>query len=160
MTQRRFATLGNTLLKIAYKVTQNYALCEMLKYSDVRSTADKPTFNPNELINKNILLKPLLPDEETKESFLVILLPDIVENPENNDFKILSIRFDILVPFEDWDKIDDNLKPFSMLAEIDTLFNGARLNGIGVLKFESAELIVMGETLSGYTVLYTVDEFN
>lgn len=160
MTQQRFETLGNTLLKISDKIVKNYELCKMLKYSDVREAAACPIFNPIELINKNILLKPLLPKEDAKESYLVVLLTNFIQNPENPDFKIIYLRFDIFVPFEDWDKIDGNLKPFAMLSEIDKMFNGVRLNGLGTLVYEDAELITLGDNLAGYSVVYKIDDFN
>lgn len=160
MTQRRFNTLGSTMLKIAEKILSNYELCKMLKYSDVRSTAACPIFEPVELMDKNIILKPSVPFEETKETFLVILLEGFFINNSNYDYKVLSIRFDILVPFNDWGKVDNNLKPFAIMSELDEMFNNKKLNGLGNLTFESAELITVNDELGGYRLCYKVDEFN
>lgn len=160
MTQQRFETLGNTLLKIADKIVKNTELCKMLKYSDIRSGANCPNFNSIELLNENIVLKPLLPKDDAKESYLVILLTNFQEDPGNPDFKILSIRFDIFVPYADWDKMDGNLKPFAIMSEVDKMFNGARLNGIGTLKFADADLVTLGDNMGGYSVVYTVNDFN
>lgn len=160
MTQRKFETLGNTMLKISNKIIGNYTLCKMLKYSDTRSTASCPTFEPADLMDKNVILKPLIPTDDKKESFIVILLENFTLDESNYDYKSLTIRFDVLVPFVDWNKVDNNLKPFAIMSEIDNLFNNTKLNGLGNLKFKTADIITLDDKIGGYTMLYEVDEFN
>lgn len=160
LTQRRFETLGNTMLKISQKILGDYELCKMLKYSDTRSTADCPLFDPIELIDQSIINRPLLPTDDAKKSLIVILLPEFDVNDFNEEFIITTIQIDIFVPFADWGRVDNNLKPFLMMAHVDTLLNGARVNGLGTLTLSNASLLTLDNKMGGYRMLYTIDEFN
>lgn len=159
-TQRRFESLGNTLLKISDAILKNQELCKLLKYSDNRATAVCPDFKTETLMNVNVRLEPLLPNVDETGAFVVVLLDNFDINGANTEFKIASIRFDVIVPYEDWRKVDATLKPFAIMSEIDTLFNGKRVNGLGSLKFSTAQLRNFTETMGGYTLIYVVDEFN
>lgn len=159
-TQRRFENLGNTLIKITNKFLDNTELCKLLKYADIRDINKCPDFEVETLIDKNIRMKPLLPQEEEKGSFLIVLLDNFAINPENSEFKVMSIRVDILVPYEDWNKIDSTLKPFRIMGIVDTILNNQRISGIGKLQFQSGEVFSVGEKLGGYTLIYGTEDFN
>ena len=46
------------------------------------------------------------------------------------------------------------------MQQIDSLFNEQKLSGIGNLKFERAEELIISPQLGGYNMEYSVDEFN
>lgn len=159
-TQRQFKTLGNTVFKISQKLIGDFELCRLLKYSDTRETASCPTFDPVTLLNNNIRLIPQLPDVDETGAFVVVLLEEVNENETNPEFKFMTLRFDIIVPYEDWLKVDETLKPFAIMERIDVLFNGQRVSGLGKLKFATCLLKNWTDTMGGYTMVYTINEFN
>jgi len=160
-TQRYFNTLGGVLLKIVDAIFEDIELCKLLKYSDNRNPANCPNFEVTELLGKQVNIVPILPEIENQDgAFVTIFLSQFQVNNFNNDFQINSIRFDILVPNEDWLNTNETLKPFAIMARIDEIFNGKRVSGFGKLTKQSGEMITLSKELSGYSMLYTIDDYN
>ena len=80
--------------------------------------------------------------------------------PQNKEFKIASVRFDIICQYEDWVIESDSLRPFLIMEEIDTMFNEQPLAGIGNLAFTNSDRLIATPDLGGYTLEYQVYEFN
>ena len=103
----------------------------------------------------------MIPDEdEDKNCYIIILLNNYEVDPENADFKIASIRFDVLCPMDRWVINAKSLRPYLIMNEIDKDFNEKKLSGIGNLSFESAEPLVVSAYLAGYSLRYGHTEFN
>ena len=162
MTQRRFQVMGENLFKIVNKLSANQNVCRLLKYqTDDPFSSSLPNVSGDELINKQICIVPKLPDEtEEKTSFIIAIFDKFIVNPENADFKISTIRFDVLCPFDSWLLNSNSLRPYLLMNEVDTMFNGSKLSGIGNLEFMKAEALVLSSQLGGYTMWYRVNEFN
>lgn len=99
--------------------------------------------------------------DEAQVSYIIVtferFLPGI-NNPEFRDFKI---RFDIICHYDLWQLNDMQLRPYKIAAEIDSMFNEARLSGIGTLQFSSAETVdVHQRAFSGISLLYTATHGN
>lgn len=162
-TQRRFSVLGTNTFTIANKLIQNQRLCRLLKYQ-VRDPFDADKYEDIDgldLLNKQILIVPKIWDESTeKKSYIVALFSSYNINFVNPDYKIATIRFDVACPYDEWILNDQSLRPYLIMQEIDDTFNGARLAGIGTLKFLRSEAIVLTSQIGGYSMLYQIDEFN
>lgn len=162
-TQRRFAVMGDNAFYIANKLMQNQRLCRLLKYQ-VKDPFD-PIKHQNvdglDLLNKQILIVPKIFDESTeKMSYVAALFSSFITNAINPDYKIDTIRFEIACPYDEWILNDANLRPFLIMQEIDSMFNGAEIAGIGTLQFRSAEAVVLTPQIGGYSMLYQINEFN
>ncbi len=68
-------------------------------------------------------------------SYLVVVFDDFAVVPGNQEFKTSTIRFDIACPYDEWYLEDSSLRPYLIMQEIDTMFNQAKLAGIGNLQF-------------------------
>ena len=162
-TQRRFAVMGENTFRIANKLMQNQNLCRLLKYQ-VRDPFDKakfPDVNGEELINKQILILPKIWDESTeKTSYITALFTLFTPNPQNPEFKISTIRFDIACPYEEWIMDAHSLRPYLIMEEVDQMFNEAEMAGIGTLQFLRAETLTLTPWLGGYSMWYQINEFN
>lgn len=95
-----------------------------------------------------------------KMSYVVAVFDDFVINPMNNEFKITTVRFDIACPYNEWKLDDQSLRPYLLMQEIDTMFNQAKLAGIGNLEFHRADILALSPQLGGYTMQYKINEFN
>ena len=83
-------------------------------------------------------------DESTeKMSYIVTTLASYAVNPVNSEFKLGKIRFDIACPYDEWVLDEHSLRPYLIMQEIDNLFNGARMAGIGTLQFVRTDSIVL-----------------
>ena len=161
-SQRRFEVMGTNTFNIANKLMSNQNLCRLLKYQ-VRDPFEKkyPDVDGIELLNKQIMIVPKIFDDSTeKTSYVVAIFSNFVTNVLNPDFKLSTIRFDIACPYDEWVLNGQSLRPYLMMQEIDNMFNGAQMAGIGTLQFVRAESIVLTPQIGGYSMLYQINEFN
>lgn len=162
-SQRRFAVMGTNTFNIANKLMSNQNLCRLLKYQ-VRDPLNKekyPDVDGINLLNKQIMIVPKIFDDSTeKTSYIVAIFSNFVTNTLNPDFKLSTVRFDVACPYDEWVLDDRSLRPYLMMQEIDNMFNGAQMAGIGTLQFVRAESIVLTPQIGGYSMLYQINEFN
>lgn len=160
--QRRFAVMGDNLFNITNKLTSNQRLCRLLKYSTKDPfSVDYPDINGDELLNKEILLIPKIPDNDNFEtSFIITSFQSFKVNPENAEFKVSVIRFDIVCPQSCWILNEGSLRPYLIMQEIDETFNEAKIAGLGNLKFLQSDQLTLSPQLAGYSMYYTANEFN
>ncbi len=162
-SQRRFAVMGTNTFNIANKLMQNQRLCRLLKYQ-VRDPFDKEKYEDVDgvsLLNKQIMIVPKIFDDSTeKASYVVAIFSNFITNQMNPDFKLSTVRFDVACPYDEWVLNDKSLRPYLMMQEIDDMFNGAQMAGIGTLQFVRAESIVLTPQIGGYSMLYQINEFN
>lgn len=162
-TQRRFAVLGDNTFYIANKLMQNPRLCRLLKYQ-VRDPFNKdkyPNVDGAELINKQILIIPKIYDDSIeKMSYVTAIFTSYSINMMNPDYKTASIRFDIACPYEEWLLDEASLRPYLIMQEIDKMFNGEKLSGIGTLQFVRADALTLTSEMGGFSMLYQINEFN
>ena len=162
MSQRRFAVMGDNIFKIAKRLSRDQSICRLLHYTDRNPLSkEHPDIKGTELLHKNILVVPKPPDSLiTKENFIVVLFDNFVIDGYNKDFKISTVRFNIICPFDEWLIEEESLRPYLLMQQIDSLFNEQKLSGIGNLKFERAEELIISPQLGGYNMEYSVNEFN
>lgn len=162
-TQRRFEIMGEDIFKITNRICRNQNLLKLLKFTD-----NDPLKHPDltqdeidEMLHKNILIVPKIPDTlDDKLNYLIILLNDYELVPNNADFKFAQIRFVVLCPMDRWVMNGKTLRPYLMMSEIDTMFNEKELAGIGNLYFSKLVPLVPSATLAGYSMDYGHYEFN
>ena len=162
-SQRRFAVMGTNTFNIANKLMQNQRLCRLLKYQ-TRDPFDKekyPDVDGVDLLNKQIMIVPKIFDDSTeKTSYVVAIFSGFNVNAFNPDYKLSTVRFDVACPYDEWVLNDKSLRPYLMMQEIDDMFNGAQMAGIGTLQFVRADSIVLTPQIGGYSMLYRINEFN
>lgn len=162
-TQRRFAVMGTNAFNMANKLMQNQKLCRLLKYQ-VRDPFDEEKYENVDgvlLLNKQIMITPKIWDESTeKTSYIVALFNSFTVNLMNPDYKIDTIGIDVACPYDEWVLSGHSLRPYLIMEEIDRMFNGAEMAGIGTLEFVRADRNVFTSQIGGYTMQYRINEFN
>ena len=163
MTQRRFAVMGMNTFRIADQLMQDQTICRLLKYQ-VRDPLNKekyPDVDGVDLINKQILIIPKIFDDSVeKMSYITAIFDDFVVNQINPDFKISTVRFDVVCPYDEWLLDERSLRPYLLMSRIDTIFNGAKMAGIGTLQFHRADNLALSPWIGGYSMRYKINEFN
>ena len=158
--QRNFSSVGKNLILLSSTLLNNQKVCKLLYYSN-SSPLSQPDFDTEIIFNKNIRVIPKVPDfDEEKGSFVLVLLDDFIVDPNNSEMKIIQIRFDIICPLDEWTINEESLRPFLIMSEIQKMFDGIKINGIGKLRFLTAERIVLSETHAGYSMIFDNYEFN
>jgi hypothetical protein len=163
ITQRRFAVMGDNIFAICEKLLKNQKILKLLKFTDKNPLdhEDLTEDEADELLHKNILISPKIPDDDTiKQSYIIVLLDNFTIDPVNQDFKVTQIRFDAICPLDEWVLNDKSLRPYLIMSEIDSEFNEKALKGVGNLSFSGANRLVVSSYLGGYSMKYGQYEFN
>jgi hypothetical protein len=86
---------------------------------------------------------------------VIISFDNFTPNTTNPEFRDNIISFDIICHFEQWQLKDFQLRPYRIAAEIDTMFNGKHLTGIGNLEFMGANQIILNDEFAGLSLMYS-----
>lgn len=161
--------MGMNTFKIANMLMSDRELCRLLKYQskdpfkdiDPVTGKSQPDVDGVELIHKQILIVPKVFDDSTeKMSYVISVFDDFVINQINPEFKVSTLRFDIACPYDEWILNDRSLRPYLIMQRIDTLFNEAKMAGIGTLQFYRADNLTLSPWIGGYSMRYKINEFN
>lgn len=163
--QRNFKVMGENLFTIVNKLANNQRVCRLLKYNDsepfIRDEKHPDILDGTSLINNQIVIIPKFQELiETESSFVVVVFDNFIINPANPDFKISTVRFDVACPYTEWIVNESNLRPYLIMQEIDLMFNKAKMSGIGNLQFVSAMPLTLSPQMGGYSMRYSINEFN
>ena len=162
--QRRFAVMGQNLFKILNRLSHNQKICRLLKYQNNNPLyfhkEKQPDIEGTTLLNKQLLYVPKYPEEGVECSYVMAVFNNFIINPSNPDFKLTTIRFEVVCPYTEWIIEENNLRPYLIMQEIDDMFNQAKLNGLGNLQFVRAEPLTLSPQMGGYSMVYQINEFN
>jgi len=160
-TENKFQAVGRNLISISNMLLSNQNICKLLYYTTSTPLSEPDLTDVDFLMNKNIRLVPKVPDRDSeKGSFIVVLFDNFTVDPTNENIKIVSLRFDIICPIDEWMINESSLRPFLILSEIDQMFNGLQIRGIGKLRLSDTDRIVVTEDYAGYSMVFTNYEFN
>ena len=105
------------------------------------------------LINKNIKIVPKLTVDGSVLNYIIISFDNFTPS-ENPEFRDNIIEFDIICHFDQWQLQDFALRPYKIAGEIDSMFNGKHLTGIGTLNFLGANQIILTDEFAGLCLMY------
>ena len=111
-----------------------------LLYYTTKNALDKSDIGEDaslELFGKNIKIVPKLYIDGSVLNYIIISFDNFTPNG-NPEFRDNIISFDIICHFDQWQLQGFQLRPFKIAAEIDSMFNGKHLTGIGELEFMGA----------------------
>ena len=105
------------------------------------------------LINKYIKIGPKLTVDGSVLNYIIISFDNFTPS-ENPEFRDNIIEFDIICHFDQWQLQDFALRPYKIAGEIDSMFNGKHLTGIGTLNFLGANQIILTDEFAGLCLMY------
>lgn len=106
-----------------------------------------------ELFGKNIKIVPKLIVDKSVLNYVIISFDNFTPSG-NPEFRDNIIEFDIICHFDQWNLKDFALRPYKIAAEIDSMFNGKHLTGIGELNFLGANQIILTDEFAGLCLMY------
>ena len=107
------------------------------------------------LFGNQIRIVPKLKVEQPEFTYVVISFDNFTPNMTNPAFRDNIVSFDIVCHFDSWNLGNFQLRPYKIAAEIDSMFNGKKLSGIGTLNFLGANQIVLSDEFAGLTLMYS-----
>lgn len=141
---------------IVSTMMKNDRLKKMLHYTS-RDCLDRPKLTIDEthaLFGKNIKIVPKLYVDGSVLNYMIIRFDNFTPNFNNPEFRDNVIEFDIICHYDQWHMRDFELRPYKIAAELDSMFDGKHLTGIGELQFLGATQISLTEEYAGLCVLY------
>jgi hypothetical protein len=127
-------------------------LCNNAKDALSRET---PAIDIAEMIQKGyIRIVPKITIDEEVRQYVVISFDNFTPNATNPEFRDNIISFDIICHFDNWNLGNMMLRPYKIAAEIDSMFNGKYLSGIGTLQFLGANQIILTDEFGGLSLMY------
>lgn len=134
---------------------KNERLKRLLHYTS-RDALDKKDLTEDEtleLFGKNIKIVPKLTVDKSVLNYIIVSFDNFTPSG-NPEFRDNIIEFDIICHFDQWHLKDFALRPYKIAAEIDSMFNGKHLTGIGELNFLGANQIILTDEFAGLCLMY------
>ena len=141
---------------IVNMILKNERLKKMLHYT-TRDCLSKPNLTQDQsidLFGKNIKIVPKLYVDGSVLNYIIISFDNFTTNNTNPEFRDNIIEFDIICHFDQWHMKDFELRPYKIAAELDSMFNGKHLTGIGELQFLGANQMILTDEYAGLCVMY------
>lgn len=141
---------------IVNMIMKNERLKKMLHYT-TRDCLNKPNLTEDEtyeLFGKNIKIVPKLYIDGSVSNYIIVSFDNFSKNASNPEYRDNIIEFDIICHFDQWHMKDFELRPYKIAAELDSMFDGKHLTGIGELQFLGANQMILTDEYAGLCVMY------
>ena len=151
-----FLSVEKDMELITRELLKNERFKRLLFYNS-KDAMDRPNLTQEEslgLINKNIKIVPKLYVDGSVLSYVIINFDNFTPNARNPEFRDNIIEFDIICHFDQWQMNDFKLRPYRIAAEIDSMFDGKHLTGIGELEFVGCNQIILTDEYAGICLMY------
>ena len=157
MPKSSFLAQEKDMELIVNMIMKNNSLKKLLHYTS-KDCLDRPKLTEDEtleLFGKNIKIVPKLTIDNTVLNYMIINFDNFTPNGTNTEFRDNIIEFDIICHFDQWHLKDFQLRPYRIAAEIDSMFDGKHLTGIGKLQFLGANQMILTDEYAGLCLMYS-----
>ena len=155
MPKSSFLAQEKDMELIVNMIMKNNSLKKLLHYTS-KDCLDRPKLTEDEtleLFGKNIKIVPKLTIDNTVLNYMIINFDNFTPNGTNTEFRDNIIEFDIICHFDQWHLKDFQLRPYRIAAEIDSMFDGKHLTGIGNLQFLGANQMILTDEYAGLCLM-------
>lgn len=156
---RHLEELGPFLQKMVKRLTANQNLLKLLYYTD-KSPLDgadiKEEVITKEIFDKLIKIVPRLGPVETSKSLVSFRIVNGQRLLANKEFQNIVVAVEVFVPLSQWKIKGTNLRPFSIMGEIQKSLNGKVIDGLGKLEGGDFELTLLTDEMSCYEMTFTL----
>lgn len=159
---RNLQELGPNLQKIVTRLESNQTLLKLLYYSD-KDPLSHPDLTQKqiqeEVFEKLIKVVPRVGPKETAQSLISLRVVTGTTNRGNSEFVDIGLGIEVFVPLTQWMIKDTNLRPFSIMGEIQKTLNGKVVNGMGKIQGGDFSLNFLTEEISCYEMSFDFVEY-
>jgi hypothetical protein len=151
-----FLSVDKDMGIIAKQLLSNPRLKRLLYYT-TKDALDRPNLTDEqsiELFGKNIKNIPKLYVDGSVLNYIIIGFDNFTPNRTNPEFRDNIIEFDIICHYDQWALNDFQLRPYRIAAEIDSMFDGKHLTGIGETEFLGANQIILTDEFAGLCLMF------
>lgn len=159
---RNCGEIGVMMQKMVRRLVANQNLLKLLYYTDV-DPFSQPDLTKDqiqkEVFEKLIKVVPRVGAKETATSLIALQVNNGNIN-ENNEFRNISISFQVFTPFTQWIMKDDNFRPFLIMREIETSLKNKIIDGIGKMRFDGFQLNFLSDEMTCYELSFMVTSYD
>ena len=151
-----FLALEKDMGIIVQMIMKNDRLKKMLYYT-TKDCLDRPKLTKmqtNGLFGEQIKIIPKLYVDHSVLNYIIVSFDNFVPNRTNPEFRDNIIEFDIICHYDQWHMKDFELRPYKIAAELDSMFSGQHLTGIGRLEFNGANQILLTNEYAGLCITF------
>jgi len=151
-----FLSVDKDMGIITKQLLANPRLKRLLYYT-TKDALDRPNLTEEqsiELFGKNIKNIPKLYVDGSVLNYIIINFDNFIPNRTNPEFRDNIIEFDIICHYDQWALNDFQLRPYRIAAEIDSMFDGKHLTGIGETEFIGANQIILTDEFAGLCLMF------
>ena len=156
LAKSSFLSTEKVMNLIVNAILKNERLKRLLHYTtrDALTRKNLTEDESLELFGKNIKTVPKLSVDGSVLNYIIISFDNFTPSG-NPEFRDNIIEFDIICHFDQWQLQDFALRPYKIAGEIDSMFNGKHLTGIGELNFLGANQIILTDEFAGLCLMYS-----
>ena len=151
-----FLSVDKDMGIITKQLLSNPRLKRLLYYT-TKDALDQPNLTDEQsisLFGKNIKNIPKLYVDGSVLNYIIINFDNFTPNRTNPEFRDNIIEFDIICHYDQWALNDFQLRPYRIAAEIDSMFDGKHLTGIGETEFLGANQIILTDEFAGLCLMF------
>ena len=160
---RNLEDIGPNLQKIITRLQTNQTLLKLLYYTD-KDPLSHPDLTKEqiqkEIFEKLIKVIPRVGPKETAKSIISLRVVRGRHNSENREFKDINISVEVFVPLTQWFIKDSNLRPFSIMGEIQKSLDGKTIDGLGKMQGGDFDLNFLTDEISCYEMLFYLTDYD
>jgi hypothetical protein len=162
MGVRNCEELGINLQKIVSRLLANDDLVKLLYNTDENPLA-QPALSKEDknkvIFEKLIKTVPRVGTKDTANSVVVVYIQKAGRISGNKEFKNVRILVDVIVPLTQWYIINDNLRPFAILGQIQKSLDDKTINGLGKISGGDFELNFVTDDVICYQQVFEITEY-
>lgn len=153
-----FRSVEKTFSEIVQLLLKNERLGKLLYYTDKHCEGLPPLTQEQfmSMLNNQIKIVPKLEVDADAKPYIIISLDNFVPTLVGSDFRSAVLSFDILTSYEFWLLDDFRLRPYAIAGELDSMINGAKLQG-RTSDFLGAKQLILNEHVGGVSLYFNLD---
>ena len=157
--------MGSNLIKMMRRLLANQNLLRLLTYTDKDPLAlDKADVKANEAYlqgdNGVVRIIPVIGAKENSQSIITLRVLKGVPSMDNPEFLDIYFSIEVFVPNEQWIIKGDNLRPYSIMGEIQKSLEGKNINGLGTIRGSGFSVNFFTEEMSAFIMNYRITQYN
>ena len=157
--------MGSNLIKMMKRLLANQNLLRLLTYTDKDPLSlDKADIKANEAYlqgdNGVVRIIPVIGAKENSQSIITLRVLKGVPSMDNPEFLDIYFSIEVFVPNEQWIIKGDNLRPYSIMGEIQKSLEGKNINGLGTIRGSGFSVNFFTEEMSAFIMNYRITQYN
>ena len=157
--------MGPNLIKMMKRLLANQNLLRLLVYTDKDPLAeDKENVTAKDAYmqgdNGVVRIIPIIGAKENSTSIITLRVLKGIPSMDNPEFLDIYFSIEVFVPNEQWIIKGDNLRPYSIMGEIQKSLEGKNINGLGTIRGSGFSVNFFTEEMSAFIMNYKITQFN